>query len=147
MTDNPLSAAARKPQKQHPMMMHAMMWKHVAGMHPDSLEGKITQTDALLPILGGLAGNPNVKSKDVIKAAAGAAGDGIVAPDEAVKFITMMPSDPEKLQGWLRGIYAANLSAAVHMKAAALQGAQPQPQAPQQPQQSPQPNPAIPPNA
>jgi hypothetical protein len=47
-----------------------------------------------------------------------------------VDFISRMPEDPAKLGQWLRGLYAANLSAIVHMKAAMM----PAPGAPAAPQ-------------
>ena len=123
---NPL-AAQRKPQQpqMHPMKAHAMIWRHVGTMDSDTLTAKSAQTDKLLPILGALAGNPKVTGKDVIKAASQAAADGIATPTEAVQFISAMPEKPEDLQGWLRNIYAANLSAAVHMKAAQMKAGQP----------------------
>ncbi len=126
MADNPLATRQAKPTEPHPMTRHAQMWQHVGKMSPDDLPGHIDRIDYILPLLGALAGNPKVKAKDVIRAAADAAGSGKVSPKDAVKFISGMPIDPEKLQGWLKGLYAANLSAAVHMKAAAMQGAQAQ---------------------
>ena len=53
----------------------------------------------------------------------------------------------DRIQGWLKGLYAANLSAQVHMKAALMQQAQGAPQGPQQPgsgQPAPQANPVTP---
>ena len=113
-------------------MLHAKMWQHVSGMNPDEHQSNSARMDALLPVLGALANNPKVKPRDVIRAAADAAATGKTTPSGAVKFITAMPSEPEKLQGWLRAFYEANLSAQVHMKAAMMQQAQGQPQAPPQ---------------
>lgn len=127
---NPL-ATVNRPAKDHPAMMHAQVWKHVSAMPAGELPEKIARVDHILPILGSLAGNPNVKPRDVIKAAASVAADGIVSPSDAVSFISQMPADPDKVQGWLKGLYAANLSAAVHMKAAVMQQSQGAPQAPQ----------------
>jgi hypothetical protein len=124
---NPL---ARRPQPQgsamHPIHAHALMWQHVQGMDGDTLAKQSAQTDYILPLLGELAGNPKVTSKDVIKAASQAAADEQVTPVQAVQFISGMPDDPAKLQGWLRNIYAAQMSAAVHMAAAKNQRAQSQ---------------------
>lgn len=128
---NPL-APNQRPPPDHPAMLHAKMWQHVSGMKPDEHESQSAQMDQLLPILGALANNPKVKARDVIRAAADAAATGKRTPSQAVQFITAMPVEPEKLQGWLRGIYEANLSAQVHMKAAMMQQAQGQPQAPPQ---------------
>ena len=118
-------------------MTHAKAWKHVGGMSPDDVASKSKELDYALPILGALAGNPNVTSKDVIKAAANAAADGAIEPSQAVGLISGMPADPDKIQPWLKGLYAANLSAQVHMKAAMLQQAQQS--APAQPGQASQP--------
>lgn len=130
---NPLmsAVAARPSAPDDHMMTHAKMWQHVGGMAPDAMQPKVNELDAILPVLGALAGNPNVKAKDVIKAAANAAAARHVSPEQAVKFITQIPPDPDKVGPWLKGLYAANLSAIVHMKAAMLQGAQGAPQAPQ----------------
>jgi len=123
---NPLQPTPRMAAatKDHPASMHARVWQHVNAMPPHEIPDKAAQMDALLPVLGGLAGNPNVKAKDVIKAAADAAASKRVSPSEAVEFISQMPTEPDKLQPWLRTIYAANLSAQVHMKAAMAQQAQ-----------------------
>jgi hypothetical protein len=104
-------------------------------MDPSDIPAQIAKLDYILPILGGLATNPKVTAKDVIKAAAKEAADGKVPPSEAIKFITGMPADPDKLSPWLRNLYSANLSAVVHMKAAMIQQAQTAQQAPQQPVQ------------
>ena len=122
---NPLAArVSPSPRPPDPMMRHAQAWQHVQGMPRDGIPAKIATMDHVLPILGALAGNPNVTAKDVIKAAAGAAADGKVEPSEAVRFISSMPAEPDKLQNWLKGVYATNLSAIVHMKAAMMQPAQ-----------------------
>lgn len=130
---NPLMSAttARPAARDDHMMTHARAWQHVGGMAPDAMQPKVTELDAILPVLGALAGNPNVKAKDVIKAAANAAAARHVSPEQAVKFITQIPPDPDKVGPWLKRLYAANLSAIVHMKAAMLQGAQGGQQAPQ----------------
>jgi hypothetical protein len=119
------------PQPDHPAMGHARMWQHVGQMDPGDLPAQIAKLDYILPILGSLATNPKVTAKDVIKAAAKEAADGKVPPSEAIKFITQMPADADKLGPWLRTLYSANLSAVVHMKAAVLQQAQGAQQAPQ----------------
>ena len=128
---NPLSA--RPKAQDHPAMAHAKMWQHVSSIPAHKLPGMASQMDGLLPVFGALAGNPNVKAKDVIRAAADASARGLASPSEAVKFISSMPSEPDKLQPWLRGVYEANLSAQVHMKAAMAQQAQGAPQAAPQP--------------
>lgn len=139
MANNPLaprkSAAAAGP---HPMMGHAQMWQHVSGMAPEDQEAKTTELGYVLPLIGALAGNPKITRKDVIRAAADAAGSGKIPPSQAVSFISQMPEDPDKLQPWLHGIYAANITALVHLKVAQMPG---QP-APQQPGAQPMPLPA-----
>lgn len=120
------------PDPDHPALGHARLWQHVQNMDPGDLPGQIARLDHFLPIIGSLATNPKVTSKDVIRAAAKSAADGNATPSEAVKFITQMPADPDKLQPWLKGLYSANLSAVVHMKATVIQQAQGRQQAPQQ---------------
>jgi hypothetical protein len=129
---NPLAAKPQTPKSEHPMMNHARVWRHVQQMHPDDIAAKTDRLDYMLPILGELARNPKVTSKDVIKAAAQAAADGKAEPNEAVQFISQMPDDPAKLQPWLRNLYETNISAQIHMKAARIQQAQ----AAQQPTQA-----------
>jgi hypothetical protein len=133
-TANPLSGrvpnAPGRPKNEHPQMMHAKMWQHVSGMEPGAMASAMQKTAATLPLIGSLAANPKVTSKDVIKAAAEAAATGHIQPSDAVKFITNMPAEPDHLRPWLRSMYQANLSAMVHMKAAAM--APPQQAMPQQ---------------
>lgn len=142
---NPLVSGPAPPmalQPDHPAMGHARAWQHVGQMDSGDLPAQIAKLDRVLPILGSLATNPKVTAKDVIKAAAKEAADGAVPPSEAIKFITGMPADPDKLQPWLRNLYSTNLSAVVHMKAAMLQQAQGQQQVLQQ---AVQPGPTMPP--
>jgi hypothetical protein len=118
---NALISQKVRPAPQHPMMTHAKTWKHVSGMAPDDVATKSQELDYALPVLGELAADPNVTSKDVIQAAASAAAEGAIEPSQAVQLISGMPDDPTKLQGWLKNLYAVNLSAQVHMKAALQQ--------------------------
>lgn len=104
-------------------MAHARIFKHVEAMAPDELSSKADLVSYVTPILGALAGNPKVTSKDVVKAAAQAAADGKIQPSEAVKFLTTMPSKPDDLRPWLKSLYAANMTALVHMKAAMMPAA------------------------
>jgi hypothetical protein len=142
---NPL---ARRPVPQsppmHPMKAHAHVWQQVGKIPPEELPDRIKKVDGNLPIMGELAGNPNVTSKDVIKAASQAAANGTSTPTEAVQFISAMPDDPKKLQGWLKGMYSYAMSAAVHMKAAQMAGAQ---QAPAAPEPAPAPGSPPPPTS
>jgi len=141
-TPNPLSATNRNvAPAPNPMLAHAQMWQHVNGMAPDEMATKAMQVSYGLPILGALAADPKVTRKDVIKAAADAAGAGKIPPSQAVEFISRMPDDPAKLAQWLRGLYATNLSAIVHMKAAMMPApaAPVAPAAPQMPPGAPQP--------
>ncbi len=129
MASNPLSSARKAPsQDRHPAHTHAQMWQHVNSMGPDDQASKMQELQHSLPVIGALASNPKTTRKDVIKAAADAAGAGRIDPSMAVSFISQMPDDQTKLQGWLKGIYAANLSAMVHLKAAAMPGQQQQAQ-------------------
>lgn len=120
---NPLASPKKVmvPAEPHPMMAHAKMWQHVQGMDPDALSKATATSSYALPILGKLAGDPNVSAKDVIKAAASAAGDGKIDPSQAVKLISEMPGEPDKIQPWLKSLYETHLTGLVHMKAAAMQ--------------------------
>ena len=126
---NPLAPPrrAQADQQMHPMKAHALVWRHVGRMDDGTLTAKSKQLDSLLPIVGELAGNPDVTTKDVIKAASQAAAEGIATPTEAVQFISSMPEEPDKLQGWLKGFYALQMSASVHMKARQMGMVQPAP--------------------
>lgn len=130
MMNNPLMAtntpmAQRAPDKS--MERHAAIWHGVQQMAPDDLNKHIDTATYALPILGALANNPKTTSKDVIKAAAAAAGAGKIDPTDAVSLISDMPSDPDKLQAWLKVQYQDHLTAVIHMKAAAMQAQQPAP--------------------
>lgn len=121
MTPNPLaSRRAAAPPADDPMLQHAQVWRHMHAQPDDALQQHIATLDYGLPIIGALASNPKVTTKDVIKAASAAVADQKIAPSVAVQMISELPSDPDKLQGWLRERYATNLSAAVHAKAALL---------------------------
>lgn len=122
---NPLTSTRQRPPGQHPAQMHAQVWQHVNGLAPDDQASKVAELTYSLPILGALANNPKTTRKDVIKAAAEAAGAGKIDPSMAVSIISQMPNDPDKLQPWLKNIYATNLSAMVHLKAAMMPTPQP----------------------
>ena len=131
------------------MMAHAKIWNHVNSMAPDDLKTTFDRVSHAVPILGALASNPNVTSKDVIKAAADAVANVKTSPSQAIAFISKIPDDPAKVQPWLKNLYAQNMAASVHMKAAqmAQQTAAPPPAAPPMagqpaPQPMPQPTPA-----
>jgi hypothetical protein len=78
--------------------------------------------------------------RDVIKAAADAAGAGKITADEAITLISQMPQDQDKLRPWLRQMYAFQFTAAIHLKAEMMAEAQAQ-------QQGAQPAQAMPPGA
>lgn len=142
---NPLASAKKVmvPTEPHPMLAHAQMWQHVGKMDSDTLAKQTATSSYGLPILAKLAGDPNVTARDVIKAAAAAAGDGKIDPSQAVKLISAMPGEPDKLQPWLKGLFQTHMTALVHMKAAAMQQPQGQPPAaaPAQPAPGAQPPP------
>ena len=148
MSDNPLASTPRpRPAegKPHPMLRHAQLWDHVNQQTPGTLQEHVRQMDYALPILGALAGNPDVTAKDVIKALANSVAEGKRSPGSAVAAIANMPSDPDKLRPWLREKYAENLATTVHAKAALMgQAAQQQQQAQQPPQSVPQAPQALP---
>lgn len=126
MADNPLaSRRARPPEaKPHPVLRHAQIWQHVEGQPPETLQKHVEMMDYGLPILGKLAGDPDVTAKDVIKMISGAVADGKMDPSKAVAGIADMPADPDKLRPWLKSKYADALATTVHAKAALMrQGA------------------------
>lgn len=141
---NPLTSSRVKPPASapDPMLRHAQLWQHMNSMDGDALKTQVAAMDYGLPIIGKLAGDPNVKAKDVIKAVSSAVADGHMQPSIAVATISDMPADTDKLRPWLRARYSDNLSAVVHAKAALL--AQPQPQGQPQGQPAPAPGPAAP---
>src|ERR1700757_3357618 len=103
---NPLAPAKKQAPavSQHPMLAHAQLWQHVNNMPKSALGDAISSTNYGVPILGALASNPNVSRKDVIKAAADAAGAGKIPPSQAVEMISQMPDDPTKIQPWLHSL-------------------------------------------
>jgi hypothetical protein len=123
---NPLVASAKAKPAEHPFMGHAKVWQHVQSMAPDEMQKNLDQSSFVTPILAKLSSDPKVTRKDVIKAAADASGSGKVEPSQAVQFITTMPDDPDKIQPWLKGLFATHLNATVHMKAAMMPDQQPQ---------------------
>ena len=131
--DNPLSTTRRRPAETppDPMLRHAQLWRHVNSQTPEVLPRHIGQMDYILPILGTLAGDPDVRAKDVIKAVTGAVAEDKIEPSKAVETIAAMPADPDKLRPWLKDRYAIGLATTVHAKAALLaQAASPQGAAP-----------------
>jgi hypothetical protein len=147
---NPLSSkrANTVAQRPHPMMPHAQAWQHVNRMQPDDITQAIQAADYTTPQIGTLAGDPGVTRKDAIRAAADWVGSGKMEPSKAIEFISQIPDDPKAVQPWLRQLYAMNLSALVHLKAAAMgqqQAAQGAPQGVPQPGvPMPQPTPPAP---
>ena len=130
MPTNPLeSRRTAASQAPHPALQHARLWAHAQSLSPDQLASGTDLVSYVTTLLGALAANPKVTSKDVVKAAAQAAADGKVSPSKAVEFLSSMPSKPEDLRPWLKNLYVTNMTALVHMKAAAMAGAPAAPQA------------------
>ena len=127
MSDTPNPLATRRimpaPAKPDPMLRHAQIWHHVNQQHPDALHDHVQLADYALPIMGTLAANPKVTAKDVIKATSQPVADGKIPPSKGVEFISQIPPDPDKLQSWLKTVYADNLAATVHAKAALMRHA------------------------
>jgi hypothetical protein len=126
MSDNPLASRRPRPAepKDHPMLRHAQIFQHIEKQTPDTLQKHVGFMDYALPIMGRLAGNPDVTAKDVIKALSGAVADGQMEPARAVANLADMPAEPDKLRPWLREKYADALATTVHAKAALMrQGA------------------------
>lgn len=124
-TMNPLQSAPPQaaPNKANdPLVQHANIWAAVNKLDPAALVQKERLTTGVTPILGALAGNPKVTSKDVVKAASQAAAERLVSPEMAVQFLMQMPQKPEELRPWLRNLYAMNMTASVHAKAALMRG-------------------------
>lgn len=132
MSDNPLASRRPRPAepKDDPMMRHAQVWQHIERQTPDTLKSHVGFMDYALPIIGKLAGDPNVTAKDVIKALSGAVADGKMDASKAVANLADMPADPDKLRPWLKEKYADALATTVHAKAALMrQGPQQAPPA------------------
>jgi hypothetical protein len=124
------------------MLRHAQLFQHIEQQSPETLQKHVGFMDYALPIMGRLAGNPDVTAKDVIKALSGAVADGQMEPAKAVANLADMPNEPDKLRPWLKEKYADALATTVHAKAALLrQGAMQaagQPAAPATAQAAPQ---------
>ena len=130
--DNPLASRRPRPATAppDPLLRHAQLWQHVNNQTSEILRQHVVQTDYILPVLGALAGDPDVTAKDVIKAVTSAVAEGKMDPSKAVANIADMPADPDKLRPWVKDRYATALATTVHAKAALLRQA-PAPQAPQ----------------
>lgn len=130
MSDNPLTSRRPAEKQDDPMLRHAHIWQHIEKQPPDALHQHVAFMDYALPILGKLAGDPDVSAKAVIKALSGAVADGKMDASKAVGTLTDMPADKDKLRPWLRERYADALATTVHAKAALMrQGAMPGQQA------------------
>ena len=116
MRQSPGSAPAMSP-----LMAHAKMWQTVNQMPSDQMAQSVDKVDYILPVLGKLAADPKVTAKDVIKAVADAAADNQIEPSEGISFIQQIPQNAEDIRPWLKGLYALNMTGAVHMKAAMMQ--------------------------
>jgi hypothetical protein len=150
MSDNPLASRRPRPaeKKDDPMLRHAQVWQHIERQTPETLQKHVVFMDYALPIMGRLAGDPNVTAKDVIKALSGAVADGQMEPAKAVANLSDMPSEPDKLRPWLREKYADALATTVHAKAALMrQGAMQAPGAQAAPAAAPGAVQAAPPGA
>lgn len=89
------------------------------GLHPD-VHASLPQVDQAKLVdaihkngyvnaeLEELLSNPNVGSKDVIKAVGKAVANNIMSVQEAAGYLGQMPADPEELQAWLEHNYQAN---------------------------------------
>jgi hypothetical protein len=105
------------------MRRHAEVWQHIERQTPDILRQHVDFMDYALPIIGRLAGDPDVTAKDVIKAMSAAVADGQMEPSKAVATLANMPADPDKLRPWLKDRYADALATTVHAKAALMRQA------------------------
>lgn len=121
---NPLSPPRATP-KPDPMIAHAKIWRFAHSLPSDQLSESVERTNYVLPILGMLAAKTDLKPRDVIKAASAAVAEGKVEPTEAVRIISAMPTDPDKLRPWMRNLYETNMTAMVHLKAAMMKNATP----------------------
>lgn len=133
MAANPLAArsapvAAKEPS---PIAVHARLAEFAHSMPAHQLPRMSDLVGYVTPVLGKLASDPSVTSKDVVKAASQAVADGKVPASKAVEFLSTMPSDPDALRPWLKGLYAQNMTALVHLKAATMKNAPPAPVAAQ----------------
>lgn len=98
---------------------HAQAGQQIAGMgmDPKALAKEASLATYASNIFGALAKDPKAKAKDVVAAAAQAVADGKTDAEGAIKLLTQMPTDKDKLGPWLRNMYLSNLTAAVHVKA------------------------------
>ena len=63
--------------------------------------------------LAGLAHNPDVTRKDVVRATSDAVGTRHISAEEGIRFLSQMPEDPQHLRPWLQQQYQAALVGAV----------------------------------
>lgn len=74
-----------------------------------------------------LAKDPDIKAKDVIKAAADAVAAKKVEPSRAIALLSAMPSDPQKLHSWVKQQALVYMTGVVHLKAQQIKMDQPTP--------------------
>ncbi len=121
---NPLSSAPAAPMDAAPAAANDAPANPQPGgaqmpqIRPEDLPKHIEDANYVLPILGGLARNPKVTRKDVVKAVSGAMADGKFTATEAIELLSQVPSAPEQLRAWLRMKYQHLITGAIHLNAA-----------------------------
>lgn len=129
-------AGATPPPKGPPSVAQAVAAVAGQNLGPADLAQHINTVNYTAPELGRLLQKPTVTRKDVVKATADAVGARKVSADDAIKFISSMPEDPDKLRPWLQQLYHSNLVASVALHSVGhqmLTGGQGAPQSPGMP--------------
>lgn len=112
------------PQDPHAQMGAALA---AANIDPTEMAKRIESAVYASSEFAKLAKNPDIKVKDVIKAAADAVASKKVEPSVAIALLSAMPSDPQKLHSWVKQQATLHMSGAVHLKALQIQMGQPTP--------------------
>lgn len=122
--NNPLSSASPAPMDAAPAAANNGPAQQQPGgqmsqqIHQDDLPRHIDDANYMLPIVSGLARNPKVTRKDVVKAVSGAMGDGKFTAAEAIELLSQVPSNPDALKAFLRQKYTQLIQGAIHLNAA-----------------------------
>lgn len=119
---NPLTAGPQINGPAGAAPSHSAAAAQIAAMNltPQEMSRSAEASTYAANQFGKLARNPDLKPKDVVKLAADLVAHDMAKPDVAIKLIASMPSDDRHLGAWVKSLYGASLSSAVHLKAALL---------------------------
>lgn len=116
-TENALgtgSMPAATPQPgQAPPVGAALAQLQQASPSPQQMLAGIQRANYLVKEMAGLAHNPDVTRKDVLKATSDAVGTRHISAEEGVQFLAQMPENPDHLRPWLQQMYKTVLVGAV----------------------------------